>query len=83
MDGRVSITALTALHAVMGAGLGALSCGGFLLLERFGFSGAFGALADAGTLIVVVIGLSSWMAVGAGLSGFILVNVARATRSSR
>lgn len=62
----------------MGAWLGAVSCVGFLLLEHVGYRSVFGSLAEIGTLVAVFVGLTSWMAVGAGLSGFILINIERA-----
>lgn len=78
MDREFSIGALTLLHAAMGAGFGALSCAGFVLLEHLGIRSAFGSLSETTTLVIVFVGLVSWMAVGAGLSGFIFINVERA-----
>lgn len=78
MGRELSIGALTLLHAAMGALFGALSCAALVLLEQLGFHSIFGSLAETTTLIIVFVGLMSWMAVGAGLSGFILINVERA-----
>jgi hypothetical protein len=78
MGRELSIGALTLLHVAMGAGFGALSCAGFVMLEYLGFRSMFGSLAETTTLIIVFFGLVSWMAVGAGLSGFIFINVERA-----
>jgi len=77
MKGKISVGRLTVLHAAMGAVLGAASWLAIILLERGGVRTAFGSPVGTGTEIAVFLALTSWMAVGAGLSGFILINVER------
>ncbi len=78
MRAPLSIGALTTLHAAMGATLGAIACIGSVALEQFGVRSIFGSLAEPVTIIAVAAAVASWMAVGAGLSGFILINIERA-----
>jgi hypothetical protein len=77
MARTLSIPALAACHAAMGGMLG-IGCYAALAASRVpGIRDL-----DAATSVVLLSALASWMTVGAGLSGFILANVARAADRS-
>ncbi|MFN3657106.1 MAG: hypothetical protein ACK4UO_07610 [Pseudolabrys sp.] len=78
MDRKLSIRALTLCHAAMGALLGALAGVAVTLFAWRGGGEPFGPASETAMLAVVAVSLSAWSAVGAGLSGFLLVNVERA-----
>ena len=79
MDALLSIRAVTLCHAAMGAVLGALAGAALVLFAWRGAGAPIGALNDRWIFtLVVVASLSAWSAVGAGLSGFLLVNTERA-----
>ncbi len=62
----------------MGALLGLAAALTLAALELRGFRSLFSPMLETGTFAVVLVSLSAWTAVGAGLSGFILINVERA-----
>ncbi len=73
MAWKPSVGVLTLCHAAMGAVLGALSYAALVFMAVPGFSDG-----GRGGSLVILAALSSWMAVGAGLTGFVLTNVDRA-----
>lgn len=66
-----SLARLTMCHGAMGAILGALVSAATALCGP-----PFDGL-DRATAAAVFVAISSWMAVGAGITGFILLNVER------
>ena len=73
MAWRTSVRGVTLCHAAMGAAVGAVS---YAAMASSGGPGLWDG--RDGAALVVLAAMSSWMAVGAGLSGFILVNIERA-----
>jgi small-conductance mechanosensitive channel len=77
MGRSLSVVARTFLHILIGALFGAAAWLAIVLLELRELSGS---IHDLGAIITILFVLSSWIAVGAGLSGFIFINVERAER---
>jgi hypothetical protein len=80
MNRKLSVAAQTFLHVLVGALFGAGSWLAIVLVEPRAIRGS---MHDLQTIITMLCVLSSWIAAGAGLSGFILINLERAERGRR
>lgn len=81
MGKNFSVRALTLCHAAMGALLGFIA--GLIIVIWTMLGGRIflsGAMLEGYTVLMLLLCLASWTAVGAGISAYILISVERANR---